>query len=182
LLAQAVRRAPSDEGLVHAYHAVRTELRGGGAARATPPSPDRLPVKARTTPVRDSFVATASTEPRSLFASLLGDGDRTALLLDRDGLVLAGTYVDAEGREVSEEIGAQLSGLADESARALDQLGLGAWESLLVEAQHATVALGPAPEGAVVLVAAARDTPVGLVRRLLGQARQRAAAWLEAVA
>jgi predicted regulator of Ras-like GTPase activity (Roadblock/LC7/MglB family) len=184
LLAQAVRRAPSDEGLVHAYHAVRKELRGGGtgADRATPPSPDRLPAQARTTPVRANLVSTPSTEPRSLFATLLGDGDRTALLLDRDGLVLAGTYVDAEGREVSEEIGGQLSGLADESARALDQLGLGAWESLLVEAQHATVALAPAPEGAVVLVAAARDTPVGLVRHLLGLARQRAAAWLQAVA
>lgn len=183
LLAQAMRRTPSDEGLLHAYQEVRTELRGGAdAARVTPPNPDRLPVQARKTPVREIFVASASAEPRSLFATLLGDGDRTALLLDRDGLVLAGTYVDAEGHEVSEEIGAQLSGLADESARALDQLGLGAWESLLVEAQHATVALAPAPEGAVVLVAAARDTPVGLVRRLLGQARQRAAAWLEAVA
>ena len=34
----------------------------------------------------------------------------------------------------------------------------------------------------MVMVAAARDTQVGLVRRLLGQARQRATAWMGAVA
>jgi predicted regulator of Ras-like GTPase activity (Roadblock/LC7/MglB family) len=182
LLAQAVRRAPSDQGLVNAYHQVRGELRGDASPpRTPPPSPDRMPVPMRTTPTPDPFVPTASSDPRSLFATLLGDGDRTALLLDRDGLVLAGTYVDGEGREVSEEIGAQLSGLADESARALEQLGLGGWESLLVEAQYATVALAPAPDRSVVLVAAARDTQVGLVRRLLARARHRASAWLEAV-
>ena len=49
-----------------------------------------------------------------------------------------------------------------------------------MEAQHATVALAPGIEGAVVMVAAARQTQVGLVRRLLGQARQRAVAWMGA--
>lgn len=122
----------------------------------------------------------AVDDSRQLFAALLGDGDRTALLLDRDGLVLAGTYVDGTGREVADEIGAHLSGLADEASRALKHLGLGRWESLLVESQHATVGLAPGLEGAVVLVAAARDTQVGLVRRLLSQARQKAAAWMEA--
>jgi predicted regulator of Ras-like GTPase activity (Roadblock/LC7/MglB family) len=181
LLAQAVRRVPSDEGLVNAFHAVRAELRDSGVTlRRTPPSAHHVPAPVPSTAAGPP-APPASSDPRSLFATLLGDGDRTALLLDRDGLVLAGTYVDGEGREVSEEIGAQLSGLADESARALEQLGLGAWESLLVEAQHAAVALAPAPEGAVVLVAAARDTPVGLLRRLLTRARQRATAWLEAV-
>ena len=45
---------------------------------------------------------------------------------------------------------------------------------MTVEAQHATVGLAPGLEGAVVMVAAARDTQVGLVRRLLAQACQRA--------
>jgi predicted regulator of Ras-like GTPase activity (Roadblock/LC7/MglB family) len=113
---------------------------------------------------------------------VLGEGDRTALLLDRDGLVLAGSYVDGAGRDVAEEIGAHLGGLAEEATRALAQLGLGQWESLVVEAQHATVALTPGPEGAIIMVAAARETPVGLVRRLLGQARQRATTWMGAAA
>ena len=109
---------------------------------------------------------------------MLGDGDRTALLLDRDGLVLAGTYVDAQGRDAGDEIGAELSGVSEEATRALAHLGLGAWHAILVEAQHATVGLAPTSDGAIVLVAAARDTHVGFVRRLLNQARERAVEWL----
>jgi predicted regulator of Ras-like GTPase activity (Roadblock/LC7/MglB family) len=120
----------------------------------------------------------AVVEARSLFASLLGDADRTALLLDADGLVLAGSCVDSSGREVGDEIGAVMAGVGDESRRALAHLGLGAWRNMLVEARHATVALAPLDNGAIVIVAAARDTNVGLVKHLLGQARRRAAQWL----
>jgi tetratricopeptide (TPR) repeat protein len=169
-LARALHVQPKDDGLASALRRVRQELRvapepapGRDATASRPPSPARQ---------------SAADEARHLFATLLGDGDRTALLLDCDGLVLAGTYVDGSGREVADEIGAHLSGLADEAGRALKQLGLGRWESLLVESQHATVAMAPGVEGALVLVAAARDTQVGLVRRLLAQARQKAAAWM----
>lgn len=172
-LARALHRNPLDDGLATALRRLRGELRGTAPSEA-PPVPAPLREATRGPGAGDSA--------RALFAPLLGDGDRTALLLDRDGLVLAGSYVDGGGHEVADEIGAQLAGLADEAARALDQLGLGAWESLLVEAQHASVALSPAMEGAVVMVAAARDTQVGLVRRLLGQARRRADEWLGVMA
>lgn len=170
-LSRALHATPRDDALASALRRVRSELRVSNATDATPPAAPR-----------SSGRVSAADESRLLFASLLGEGDRTALLLDRDGLVLAGTYVDGAGREVADEVGAHLSGLADEASRALTHLGLGRWESLLVESQHATVALAPGVEGAVVLVAAARDTQVGLVRRLLAQARQKAAAWMERAA
>ena len=188
-LARALHATPGDDGLASALRRVRSELRGSETS-ADPASPRKE--SSTSTPTRHSDSAlrlgtptprqrvSAVDDSRQLFAALLGDGDRTALLLDRDGLVLAGTYVDGTGREVADEIGAHLSGLADEASRALKHLGLGRWESLLVESQHATVGLAPGLEGAVVLVAAARDTQVGLVRRLLSQARQKAAAWMEA--
>ena len=170
-LSRALQATPSDDGLASALRRVRSELRVSNVAESVPAAKPR--VKGR---------VSSGDEARQLFAALLGDGDRTALLLDRDGLVLAGTYVDGTGREVADEVGAHLSGLADEASRALKHLGLGRWESLLVESQHATVALAPGLEGAVVLVSAARDTQVGLVRRLLAQARQTAAAWMERAA
>lgn len=176
LLARALQGNPANEGLATALRRVRAELRSGPVDAA--PSP--VPHHERPTTARPRV--SAADEARTLFAPLLGDGDRTALLLDRDGLVLAGTYVDGEGRDVAEEIGAHLGGLAAEATRALQQLGLGRWDSLVVEAQHATVALAPGVEGSVVMVAAARDTQVGLVRRLLGQARQRATTWMGAAA
>jgi len=169
-LARALHANPADDGLAAALRRVRTELRGPATPATNGITRPRAPR------------ATAAEDARQLFASLLGDADRTALLLDRDGLVLAGTYVDGSGREVADEVGAHLGGLAEEATRALRQLGLGRWDSLVVEAQHATVALAPSLEGAVVMVAAARDTQVGLVRRLLAQARQRATAWMGAAA
>ncbi|HEX6315113.1 MAG TPA: roadblock/LC7 domain-containing protein [Gemmatimonadaceae bacterium] len=166
-LARALHLNPADDGVASALRRVRTELR------------ERVPDEARPTLARAAASqVSAASQARGLFAQLLGDGDRTALLLDRDGLVLAGTYVDGSGRDVADEIGAQLSGLGEEAARALTHLGLGAWESMLVEAQHATVGLAPGLEHSVVLVAAARDTQIGLVRRLLAQARARAAQWM----
>lgn len=184
-LARALHATPRDDGLASALRRVRSELRGSESVTGATPTAGSMstPTPRPTDPAPrrdDRSRASGADESRQLFAALLGDGDRTALLLDRDGLVLAGTYVDGTGREVADEIGAHLSGLADEASRALKHLGLGRWESLLVESQHATVGLAPGLEGAVVLVAAARDTQVGLVRRLLSQARQKAAAWMEA--
>jgi predicted regulator of Ras-like GTPase activity (Roadblock/LC7/MglB family)/Tfp pilus assembly protein PilF len=167
-LSRALHANPADDGLATALRRVRVELRGVQDA-----AQENGNGNGHSQPARSS-----ANDARQLFASMLGDGDRTALLLDRDGLVLAGTYVDGSGRDVADEIGAHLGGLAEEAARALKQLGLGRWDSLVVEAQHATVALAPGLEGAVVMVAAARDTQVGLVRRLLAQARQRATTWM----
>lgn len=175
-LARALHGNPADDGLAIALRRVRAELRGSS------PAPESAPAASNASGAVEPRRTGAAHDARQLFAALLGDGDRTALLLDRDGLVLAGSYVDGSGHEVADEVGAHLGGLAEEATRALRQLGLGRWESMLVEAQHATVGLAPALEGGVVMVAAARDTQVGLVRRLLGHARQRAVAWMGATA
>jgi hypothetical protein len=118
---------------------------------------------------------------RALFADVVGDGEQTALLLDGQGFVLAGSYVVADGREVAQEVGGALTGVSDEARRAMRHLGLGDWQSLVFEAEAATVAMAPVGVGAedgVALVAAARSVPLGLVRRLLLNVSQRAAAWL----
>src|SRR5437763_1200350 len=61
-------------------------------------------------------------DARTLFAGILGDADLTALLLDTRGAHLAGSYLDADGREIGGEIGAALSGIGAEVSRALDTL------------------------------------------------------------
>jgi predicted regulator of Ras-like GTPase activity (Roadblock/LC7/MglB family) len=174
LLRAALDADPGDEGARVALDRVVQVAQSPATAngrREPAPVPEATP----------DATSPAAQGARELFASLLGDGDRTALLLDDDGLVLAGAYVDGAGRDAADEIGAELSGISDEATRALDNLGLGRWESILVEARFATVALAPACGGATVLVAAARDTSVGLVRRLLAHARDRATGWLGAL-
>jgi len=121
------------------------------------------------------------TQPRHLFAPALDAADQTALLVDGDGLVLAGTYVDATGQDVAEVVAAELAGVSGEAERAMRHLALGAWTSLLVEANEAVVAMTPAPGGNLLVVAASRETPVGLVRLLLDRALTRARDWLARV-
>jgi predicted regulator of Ras-like GTPase activity (Roadblock/LC7/MglB family) len=113
-----------------------------------------------------------------LFSDVTADGDHTALLLDATGLVMAGTYVTADGRDVAQEVGAELSGVSDEAQRAMRHLGLGDWTSLTVETDAAVVAMAPMREEALVLVAASKATPLGLVHRVLDRCVERAGSWL----
>jgi len=119
---------------------------------------------------------------RQLFDSALEGEDQRALLVDGDGLVLAGAYIDAVGTDIGDVIAAELAGVSGEAERAMRHLGLGAWTSLLVEADDAIVGMTPAPHGSLLVVTASRKTPVGLVRLLLDRALARARDWLARVA
>ena len=123
----------------------------------------------------------STRNPRYVFADLIGEEERTALLLDAQGLVLAGAYVSHDGRDVAQEVGAELSGVSEEARRAMRHLGLGEWTSIVFETEVATVAMSPAPDEGLLLVAAAKSTPLGLVTRFLLQAAERARTWLESL-
>jgi tetratricopeptide (TPR) repeat protein len=117
-------------------------------------------------------------DPQWLFADLLIDDGQTALLLDGNGYVLGGLYVDESGTDLGVEIGAQLSGISDEVLRATRHLDIGDWRSIIFETEVAVVAMAPAADESLLVVAASRTTPLGLLRRLLGRCADRAAAWL----
>jgi predicted regulator of Ras-like GTPase activity (Roadblock/LC7/MglB family) len=118
-------------------------------------------------------------DPRMLFADVLESDQRTALLLDASGLVLAGAYMTPEGRDLAPEVGAQLSGVSDEADRATRHLGIGEWRSIVFETEAAVVAMSPAAGDGLLVLAASRETPLGLLRRLLDRCAARAAGWLE---
>ena len=121
-------------------------------------------------------------ESRFAFESVLGDGEQTALLLDHKGQVRAGLYLDANGADVSGEIGFALAGVGFEATRSMRHLDLGEWRAIVCECDDANLALAPADDGDVVLVAAAPSVPSGFVRRLLDVVSQRALAWRREVA
>ncbi|MBK9979115.1 MAG: roadblock/LC7 domain-containing protein [Gemmatimonadetes bacterium] len=108
-------------------------------------------------------------------------GARFALLVDGDGLVLAGHAGVASGLDRADALAAELSGLSGEARGALRQLQIGAWEHLLVECEALTLALAPGEGDTVTLVATPAGTPAGLPRLLLDRARQRANAWMDAL-
>lgn len=127
---------------------------------------------------RASVIAPVGNAARRLFADLLDGADQTALLLDGGGLVVAGAFLTDDDRDVAQEIGAELCGVRDEAERAMRYLELGAWTSLVFETDVATVAMAPVASDDVVLVAAARTVPLGLVRRVLKRCGDRAGHWL----
>ena len=90
--------------------------------------------------------AGTSHDPRFLFADVLSEAEQTALLLDRDGLVLAGAYVAWDGRDVGQEVGAELSGVTDAARRATRHLAIGDWTSIVFETEVAVVAMAPSPQ------------------------------------
>jgi predicted regulator of Ras-like GTPase activity (Roadblock/LC7/MglB family) len=95
--------------------------------------------------------------------------------------VLGGLYLDPDGHDLAQEIGAQLSGISDEVVRAMRHLDIGDWRSIVFETEAAVVAMAPAPHATLLVVATSRATPLGLMRRLLDRCAARAAGWLDAV-
>ena len=122
-----------------------------------------------------------TTHPaHALFAEILGEHEQTALLLDDQGLVLAGIYVDGDGNDVGDEVGAELSGVTDAARRATKHLGIGEWKAIILETEVAVVTMAPSASDGLLVVAASRSTPIGLVRRALDRCLERARQWLEA--
>ena len=161
--AETLRPAPSGGALPEPPWLSDT-LRNSAQPAASAATPDLDPRE------RDALART----PRALFADLIGEADQTALLLDADGFVLAGAYVTGDGRDVAQEVGAELSGVSDEAQRAMRHLDLGSWQQIIVETEVATIALAPGPREGLLLVAADGATPLGMVRRFLDRAAARA--------
>jgi predicted regulator of Ras-like GTPase activity (Roadblock/LC7/MglB family) len=183
-LAEAAAASPEDEGLVMALERVRAAVTPPDPTPVEAPEPEPEP---EPTPLANGNGAgdahrvesNGHGDPRQLFADLIGVADQAALLLDEDGLVMAGQYVVSDGMDVGAEVGAALSGISDEARRAMRHLPLGDWRTIIFETPAATVVMTPAPHDGLVLVAAAPEVPSGLVRRALESVSQRAKRWME---
>jgi predicted regulator of Ras-like GTPase activity (Roadblock/LC7/MglB family) len=185
-LAEAAAASPEDEGLGMALERVRAAVTLPDPTPVEAPEPEPEP-EPEPTPLANGNGAgdahrvesNGHGDPRQLFADLIGVADQAALLLDEDGLVMAGQYVVSDGMDVGAEVGAALSGISDEARRAMRHLPLGDWRTIIFETPAATVVMTPAPHDGLVLVAAAPEVPSGLVRRALESVSQRAKRWME---
>ena len=174
-LSEASELDGEDETVATALAMVRVKLREAEGARGAQGARGAPGADPSTT----SLEHIEHLEHLSLFDEITVGGEHTALLLDATGLVMAGTYVTQDGRDVAQEIGAELSGVSDEARRAMRHLGLGDWSSLTVETDAAVVAMAPMRDDALLLVAASKAMPLGLVHRVLDRCAERATAWLK---
>ncbi len=162
-LALAAASDPDDEAVESALRHVRSAQRALAGAESEP-----APV-------------TLAEDSRDLFANALSDEGQIALLLDAQGLVIAGAYMSPEGVDIGQEIGAELSGVTDAARRATRHLDLGDWTSIVFETEQRVVALAPAPGDGLLVLATTRDTPLGLARRLLDKCADVASRWLRGI-
>lgn len=121
---------------------------------------------------------TSANDPQYLFVDQLLGEAQTALLLDANGYVLAGVYLDGDGKNVSSDIGAQLSGISDEVRRSTRHLDIGEWKAITFETHATVVAMAPVAPDNLIVIAASRATPLGLLRRLLDKCSAFATDWL----
>ena len=141
-LQRAAEADPDDESIAQALARVRRESRAM-AQRTTPaptPAPDAEPLTvskpapvtvAEPAPVSVAEPAPAMAlerpverpDPGSPFAEL--DGGHSLVLVDANGLRLAGSLPAPDGGETGDRVAAQLAGVSREATRATRLLGLG---------------------------------------------------------
>ena len=168
-LESALGAAPGDEGLNLAVQRVRTALEVSAARAAAASAPAAaLANGLRAQPGGESL------EPL--------DEARGVVLLDTQGLRLAGTLEAPDGSDVSDTVAAHLQGVSREAARAARLLELGAWEAVSAESDDGhLVVLQPTPATVLLLLRDAR-VPVGRLAMIAEQAARAARRWLEQMA
>jgi predicted regulator of Ras-like GTPase activity (Roadblock/LC7/MglB family) len=163
-LESALGAAPDDEGLAIAVGRVRVAL-DGAAARAA------------TTAAADASTALRGAEGFEPFEEARG-----VVLLDTQGLRLAGTLEAPDGSDVSDAVAAHLQGVSREASRAARLLNLGAWESVSAESADGHLLVLPPTQSTVLLLLRDARVPVGRLGLIAEQAARAARSWLERLA
>jgi tetratricopeptide (TPR) repeat protein len=102
-----------------------------------------------------------------------------ALLVDREGRVLAGGVFDAAGAEAGDAVAAVLAGVSKEAERAARLLGLGPWRRIALEGGPAHFELRAPTGDTLLLVTRPREVPAGRLSLMAERASASARRWLE---
>jgi tetratricopeptide (TPR) repeat protein len=152
------------------------------AAASPPPRATGLPSEPAERAEAPSVPTAAPASPArtpGLFGSVDG-WERGLLLVDANGLRLAGELASADGEEAGDRVAAQLAGVSREAARATRLLGLGSWHAIAIECPDGHLVLAQPTADTVLLASRDPSIPVGRVGLLAERAARAARTWLEA--
>jgi tetratricopeptide (TPR) repeat protein len=176
-LQRAAEADPDDESIAQALARVRRESRA--MAHRTTPAPAPAPAPAAEPVVVAQPAPVTVVEPASPFTEL--DGGHSLVLVDANGLRLAGSLPAPDGGETGDRVAAQLAGVSREATRATRLLGLGTWQTITVESPDAHFVL-VRPTGETVLLAAREPSlPMARIALVAERAARAAKIWLERV-
>ncbi len=133
---------------------------------------------------RDTSILTALDRVRSMRptnapeAINIEDPVAGLLLLDNQGLRLAGGLGTGQDEQMADAAAATAAGAAREAERAARLLGLGAWQHLMIEGDSMRTALLPVAPQAMLLLRRPPTAPVGRLLAFASRAVQAARTWL----
>jgi tetratricopeptide (TPR) repeat protein len=121
----------------------------------------------------------AMDEAGAAFAAI--DGGRSVVLVDANGLLLAGSLTTPDGAENGDRVAAELAGVSREASRAGRLLGLGQWHSITLECSDAHFVLVQPTTDTILLAAREPSLPIARVVLVAERAAREAKTWLERV-
>ena len=166
-LQRAAEVDPDDPAIAQALERVRREVTTAGPppAAETPP-PSGPPPGAAAPPVGTAFDG-------------VDGGELGQLLVDGNGLRLAGTLALADGSDASDRVAARLAGASREAGRATRLLGLGGWHSIALECPDGHIVLSSPTAETILLTVRDKSLPMARVGLLAERASRAARTWLE---
>jgi Flp pilus assembly protein TadD len=102
-----------------------------------------------------------------------------SVLVDAQGRRLSGTLSRQDGSDGSDQVAAELVGVAHEAARATRLLALGPWKALTLECNEAHFYMLPPTSGTIMLAQAGAGMPAGRLALFAERAAAAARRWLE---
>ncbi|MBI4545722.1 MAG: roadblock/LC7 domain-containing protein, partial [Gemmatimonadetes bacterium] len=124
----------------------------------------------------------AVVDPARVFEPLLAETPFLgAMVVDRQGLLLAGTFADGDHAR-AEALAAMLDGGVQEAERAAVYLSLGEWRGMVLETDAATLHLSRLDGGYTLVVAVTHEAPAGWLLRTAARAAALAQPLLETAA
>jgi tetratricopeptide (TPR) repeat protein len=184
-LQRAAEVDPDDISIVQALARVRRESRAAPGAPTPepaledPPAPDPMPAVTPSATEEAPAPPPTPDEGGSPFAAI--DGGRSVVLVDANGLLLAGSLTTPEGAESGDRVAAELAGVSREASRAGRLLGLGQWHNITLECPDAHFVLVQPTAETVLLAAREPALPIARVALLAERAAREAKSWLERV-
>jgi len=179
-LQRAAEVDPDDISIAQALARVRRDSRAMPSApepveeEMPAPAPAPAPV-----PVAEKQSRPAMDEAGSAFAAI--DGGRSVVLVDANGLLLAGSLTTPDGAEKGDRVAAELAGVSREASRAGRLLGLGQWHSITLECPDAHCVLVQPTTDTILLAAREPSLPIARVVLVAERAAREARTWLERV-
>src|SRR4051812_34765019 len=169
-LQRAAEVDPDDQSIIQGIARIRQAVRPDAPAPVVPPVNGHAPGSA----------GLAGREPGQEASPSGSDiGDHGSMLVDGNGLRLAGAIRGPDNEDVGDRVAAELAGVAKEAARTSRLLGLGTWQAIAVEAPEANLFLVAPTADTLLLTIRESSLPMARLALVADRAAREARAWLE---